>query len=177
MSLPKIEKGKQMLDQPVKKFLALIILGGILISSHPTWAAGETWYTLYKNPEKFGILVFPREFIFPELKEFVLSQGFNEVESGIAVMRSGSKKLNATLMMPEETQNKHRMVRFTTLQILKDQGMMVGIFDPEWGLTLPHKIFLMDEVKKRIPETLEAFRKEVPKKEVFWRPAPALQEK
>ncbi len=166
-----------MLDQPVKKFLVLIILGGILISSLPTWAAGETWYTLYKNREKFGILIFPREFIFPELKEFVLSQGFNEVESGIAVMRSGSKNLNATLMMPEETQNKHRMVRFITLQILKDQGMMVGIFDPEWGLTLPHRIFLMEDVKKRIPETLEAFRKEDPKKEIFWRPAPALQEK
>ena len=164
--------------QPIKNFLVLIILGGILISSRPALAAGETWYTLYKNREKFGILIFPREFIFPELKEFVLSQGFKEVESGIAEMRSGSNKLNATLMMPEEVQQKHGMARFITLQILKGQGgMMVGIFDPEWGLTLPHRIFLMEDVKKRIPETLEAFRKEDPKKEIFWRPAPALREK
>lgn len=158
-----------MLGRVLKHFLPIIMLWVLLISPHAAEATGETWYTLYKNRENFGILIFPREFIFPELKEFVLSQGFKNVESGIAVMRSGSKKLNSTMMMPEEVQKSHGMERFITLQILKDQGIMVGIFDPEWGLTLPHKVFLMDEVKQRIPQTLEAFRKENPKKEIFWR--------
>ena len=158
-----------MLGRVIKKILPLIALWVLLIPPHIAVAAGETWYSLYKNRENFGILIFPREFIFPELKEFVLSQGFKKVESGMAVMRSGSKKLNATMMMPEEVQKSHGMERFITLQILNDQGIMVGIFDPEWGLTLPSKIFRMDEVKQRIPQTLEAFRKENPKKEIFWR--------
>ena len=159
-------KGNKMLNQIVKKSLALSLLGAVLSAACPVFAAGETWYTLYKNRENFGILIFPSELISPELKEFVLNSGFKEVESGHSVMRSGSKNLNATFMMPEAIQNKYRMERFITLQVLGNGGIMVGVFDPEWGLTLPRKIFELDEVKKKVPQTLQIFRKDSPKKEI-----------
>ena len=137
-----------------------------LIVSSPAFAAGETWYTLYKNRENFGILIFPSEHISFELKEFIQSSGFNEVETGHAVMRSGTKNLNSAFMMPEEIQKKYQMKRFITLQVLANGGIMVGVFDPEWGLTLPNKIFELEDVKKRVPETLKIFRKDNPKKEI-----------
>lgn len=153
-------------NQIVKKLLALSLIGAVLLTSCQVFAAGETWYTLYKNRENFGILIFPSEHISPELKEFVLNSGFKEVESGHSVMRSGSKNLNATFMMPEAVQKKYRMERFITLQVLGNGGIMVGIFDPEWGLTLPSKIFELGEVKKKVPETLKIFRKDNPNKEI-----------
>ena len=155
-----------MLNQTSKKILALAIIGISLLVSCPAFGAGETWYTLYKNRENFGILIFPSDLNSPELKEIVLGNGFKEVETGHAVMRSGSKNLNATFMMPESIQKKYRMERFITLQVLGRGGIMVGVYDPGWGLTLPNKIFELDDVKKRIPQTLKIFRKDNPKKEV-----------
>ena len=102
----------------------------------------------------------------PELKDIVNGSGFKEVESGQAVMRSGSKNLNATFMMPKAIQDKHQMQRFITLQVLRNGGIMVGVFDPEWGLTLPNKIFGLDDVKTKIPKTLQIFRKDSPKREI-----------
>jgi hypothetical protein len=156
-----------MVQKDYSKNIVFVLLSGIfLYLSSPVFAAGETWYTLYKNRENFGILIFPSESNTVELKEFIKSSGFNEVESGHAVMRSGSKNLNSTFMMPKEIQAKYDMERFITLQVLGNGGIMVGVFDPEWGLTLPTKIFEFEEVKKRVPETLKVFRKDNPKKEI-----------
>jgi hypothetical protein len=149
-----------------KKVLLIVLSGIFLFISTPAFSAGETWYTLYKNRENFGILIFPSESIMVELKDFIQGSGFNKVESGQAVMRSGSKNMNSTYMMPMEVQAKYDMQRFITLQVLGNGGIMVGIFDPEWGLTLPTKIFEIDEVKKKVPETLKVFRKDNPKKEI-----------
>jgi hypothetical protein len=99
--------------------------------------------------------------MFPELKEFIDSQGFNTLESGLAVMRYGSKEENATYMMPPEIQDKHQMKRFIIIQILSNgSSLMIGIYDPKHGLTLPSAIFDLEAVKKNVPKTLEAFRKE-----------------
>ena len=42
---------------------------------------------------------------------------------------------------------------------------MVGIFDPEWGLTLPSPIHKLDGIKENIPKTLNLFRKHLKKRE------------
>ncbi|MCH8156550.1 MAG: hypothetical protein IID18_02160 [Nitrospinae bacterium] len=126
--------------------------------------AAEFQYQLYKNPENFGILVFPKDSIFADLEEYVQSIGFDPVESGKAVMRSGSKGLNATYMMPEPVQEKHSIKRFIVLQVIAGQNILVGVFDPDWGLTLPSAIYRLDEVKRNIPKTLNLFRKNNPQR-------------
>ena len=119
------------------------------------------YYSLFGNMERHGILVFPKARMFPDLKAFIDSQGFEPLETGLAVMRYGSKEENATYMMPPEIQDKHQMKRFIVIQVLSNgSSLMVGIYDPKHGLTLPSAIFDLEAVKKNIPKTLEAFRKE-----------------
>ena len=122
-------------------------------------------YQLYKNYENFGILVFPKDQIFVELEEYIQEIGFNHVESGQAVMRFGPNNENQTYLMPESVQKKYSMDRFIVLQVLAHQNMVVGIFDPEWGLTLPSPIHRLDEIKENIPKTLNLFRKHLKKRE------------
>ena len=122
-------------------------------------------YQLYKNFENFGILVFPEDRIFTGLGEYIQEIGFNPVESGQAVMRFGLKNENQTLMMPKSVQNKHSMDRFIILQVIANDNMVVGIFDPEWGLTLPGPIYRLDRVKDNISKTLNLFRKHLKKRE------------
>jgi len=122
-------------------------------------------YQLYKNFENFGILIFPKERIFTELGGYLKEIGFNSVESGQAVMRFGLKNENQTMMMPESVQNKHSMHRFIILQVIANDNMVVGIFDPEWGLTLPGPIFNLDGIKENISKTLNLFREHLKKKE------------
>ena len=122
-------------------------------------------YQLYKNFENFGILIFPKNRIFTGLGEYIQEIGFNPVESGQAVMRFGLKNENQTLMMPESVQNKHSMDRFIILQVIANNNMVVGIFDPEWGLTLPGPIHKLDTVKDNISKTLNLFRKHLKKRE------------
>jgi len=122
-------------------------------------------YQLYKNFENFGILIFPKDRIFTELGEYIQEIGFNPVESGQAVMRFGLKNENQTLMMPESVQKKHSMDRFIILQVIANNNMVVGIFDPEWGLTLPGPIYKLDTVKDNILKTLNMFRKHLKKRE------------
>ena len=122
-------------------------------------------YQLYKNFENFGILIFPKDRIFTGLGEYIKELGFNPVESGQAVMRFGLKKENQTLMMPESVQNKHSMDRFIILQVIANDNMLVGIFDPEWGLTLPGPIFNLDGIKENISKTLNLFREHLKKRE------------
>ena len=57
------------------------------------------------------------------------------------------------------------MDRFIILQVIAHQNILVGIFDPEWGLTLPSAIHRLDEIKENIPKTLNLFRKHLKKRE------------
>ena len=122
-------------------------------------------YQLYKNFENFGILIFPKDRIFTGLGEYIKAIGFNPVESGQAVMRFGLKNENQTMMMPESVQNKHSMDRFMTLQVIANDNMVVGIFDPEWGLTIPGPIFNLNGIKENISKTLNLFRGHLKKRE------------
>ena len=131
-------------------------------------------YQLYKNNEDFGIVVFPKAQNFAELDEFIISNIFEQVESGKAVMRYGSKGENETFMMPLEIQKKHSIEKFMVIQVLTPTRLLIGVFDPEWGLTLPSSVFGLEEMKKNIPKTLDVFRGDNPRKEILWewRPEP-----
>jgi hypothetical protein len=141
-------------------------------------AAPRYFYQLYTNPESFGIVVFPRKSIFPELEATIQSLGFKKAESGEAVMRSGNKKENFTYMMPKDVQKKHRLEKFIILQILNDGvGVMVGVYEQEFGLTLPTKVFVVQELKDNISKTLDIFRKQLrqEKEEIQWIPGAILK--
>ena len=131
----------------------------------PVSTASGQEYQLYKNSENFGIVVFPKRHHFPELDQYFRSLVFESVSSGKAVMRFGSKGENETLMMPLQVQREHAIEKFIVIQILADHKMLVGIFDPEWGLTLPSSTYLMDAVKQNIPKTLNIFRGSNPRKQ------------
>jgi len=122
-------------------------------------------YQLYKNFENLGILIFPKDRIAKDLDQYVQQKGFNPVESGQAVMRFGLKNENQTFMMPKSVQEKHSMTRFIVLQVIANQNMVVGIYDPQFGLTLPGPIYDLDGIKKHIPKTLNLFRKHLNKRE------------
>lgn len=83
-------------------------------------------------------------------------------------MRSGSKGENETFMMPLDVQKKHSIEKFMVIQVLAQFRMMIGIFDPEWGLTLPSSIFGFEEMKKNIPKTLDVFRGNNKRKAIQW---------
>ena len=87
----------------MKHLIALIALTLFLA---PVQArAGSSYdYQLYKNNESYGIVVFPKKYIFKALGDYIASISFDAVESGKAVMRRGSKNENETLMMPLEVQ-------------------------------------------------------------------------
>ncbi len=154
--------------------LALGVLVMVLALPFTSAEAGSKYfYQLYTNPENFGLVIFPRELIFPELEETIRSLDFKKIESGEAVMRSGNKKENFTYMMPADVQKKHRLEKFIILQILTDGvGIMVGIYDQEFGLTLPTKVFIVQELKGNISKTLDVFRKQLreEKQEIRWVP-------
>ena len=84
-------------------------------------------------------------------------------------MRSGTKGDNETYMMPLEVQKKYDIKKFIVLQILDDQKLLVGIYDPEWGLTLPTTVFGLEEVKTNIPKTLNIFRGTNRRRETLWK--------
>ena len=78
--------------------------------------AGDDYdYQLYKNHEKFGIVVFPKENIFKDLDNYLKSIAFEVADSGKAVMRHGLKEANATYMMPLEVQKKHSIEKFIVI--------------------------------------------------------------
>jgi len=138
----------------MRPFFAILFC--ILLGLPSTVLAGD--YQLYKNHENFGIVVFPKENIFKDLDNYLKSIPFEVAESGKAVMRHGSKEENATYMMPLEVQKKHSIEKFIVIQILGDNSMLAGIYDPQWGLTLPSTIYQLEAVKKNILKTLNVFR-------------------
>ena len=153
----------------VKSLFSLVTALLILIPAHSS-AQSDYEYQLYQNHEKFGIVVFPKSNLYADLEETIRLLGFEVVTSGEAVMRYGPRGQNQTFMMPPDVQKKHSVERFIILQVLADHNLLIGIYDPDWELTLPSTIFPLDEVKKRIPQTLDAFRKTGPRKEILWRP-------
>ena len=132
----------------------------VFLSSFPSPAlAGSGYeYKLFKNSENYGIVVFPKKLMFEDLESYLLSIPFELAESGKAVMRHGSKNENATYMMPMEVQRRHSIEKFIVIQIIDPMSMMVGVYDPEWGLTLPSAIVEMETIKQNIPRTLNVFR-------------------
>ncbi len=152
---------------------SLLVLAGALALPSRVWAKDRFFYNLYLNPEKFGLVVFPREFESPELKQVIKDLRFNPVESGEAVMRFGVKGENITYMMPKEVQKKHGIEKFLILQILTDRiGIMVGIYEQEFGLSLPTRVFLVGDLKENISKTLEIFRRQLQqeKQGIHWTP-------
>ena len=116
-------------------------------------------YHLFKNPENYGLLIFPKGAASRELEEYIGTLDFNPVASGNAVMRFGEKKENMTKMMPLEVQEKHGIKKFIILQILAaNKGILVGIYEQQYGLTLPPTIYKLEDIKKNIPKTLDMFR-------------------
>jgi len=144
-------------------FFAVVLFLPKMINAAPSNSGYD--YQLYKNYENFGILVFPKDQIFVELEEYIQEIGFNPVDSGQAVMRFGPNNENQTYLMPESVQIKHSMNRFIVLQVIAHQNILVGISDPEWGLTLPSAIFRLNGIKQNIPKTLNMFRKHLKKRE------------
>jgi hypothetical protein len=141
----------------MRPFFAILFC--LLLGLPSTVLAGSDYdYQLYKNHENFGIVVFPKENIFEDLDNYLKSIPFEVAESGKAVMRHGSKKENSTYMMPLEVQKKHSIEKFIVIQILGDNSMLAGIYDPQWGLTLPSTIYQLEAVKKNILKTLNVFR-------------------
>ena len=115
-------------------------------------------YKLYKNHENYGIVVFPKKLIFKDLENYLFSIPFESAESGKAVMRRGTKNENATYMMPLVAQKRHSIEKFIVIQVIDSMSMLVGVYDPEWGLTLPSAIVEMETIKQNIPKTLNVFR-------------------
>ena len=145
----------------------LITLIALMLCIAPIQArAGSGYdYQLYKNHEDFGIVVFPKKYIFKALGDYIASISFDAVESGKAVMRRGSRNENATLMMPSDVQKKHSIEKFIVIQVLGQYEMLAGIYDPEWGLTLPSATHGMEALKENIPKTLNIFRGSNPQRQ------------
>ena len=147
----------------MKIFAALIAL--ILFLVPMQVQAGSSYeYQLYKNHENYGIVIFPKKFIQKDLSDYIASIAFSEVESGKAVMRRGSKNENETLMMPLEVQKKHSVEKFIVIQVLGQDEMLAGIYDPQWGLTVPSTRFSLEALKENIPKTLNIFRGDNPQR-------------
>lgn len=140
------------------RLLTTLIILTLLLAPMQAWAGSSYDYQLYKNNENYGIVIFPKKFIFKELSDKIASLSFKEAASGKAVMRRGSKNENETLMMPLEVQKKHSIEKFIVIQVLTQHEMLAGIYDPEWGLTLPSTAFNLETLVDNISKTLNVFR-------------------
>ena len=92
------------------------------------------------------------------MTQYIQSLKFQLAESGKAVFRHGAKNENGTYMMPESVQKRHRIEKFIIIQTLSEYDFMIGIYHPEWGLTLPRPRYTLEELQKNIPKTLQVFR-------------------
>ncbi len=129
------------------------------VSPCTCFAMNDIDYQLYKNSENFGIVVFPKNIISSDLDSYAKGMNFEPVESGKAVKRCGTKGKDETYMMPQEVQKKYDIKKFIIIRLLpKDDELMIGIYDPEWGLTLPKDKYLLKEIVDNIPKTLDVFR-------------------
>lgn len=154
----------------------IMVIIALCLSMNPVLANPSPDYTyqLYKNMEDFGIVIFPKEGIFPELEQYIQSIDFNPVESGKAVMRSGPDGESSTYMMPQDVQDRYSIKKFIILQVLSDNRLVSGIFDPDWGLTILPDKFGFDDIRENIRETLIIFRRTDSFKKINWRPRNVL---
>jgi len=148
----------------IMRTLATLIALVLFLAPMQAKAGSGYDYQLYKNHENYGIVVFPKKFIFKELHDHIAAMSFLEVESGEAVMRRGTKNENESLMMPLEVQKKHSIEKFIVIQVLTRHEMLAGIYDPQWGLTLPSSTFGLDALKTNIEKTLNVFRGDNPQR-------------
>ena len=81
-------------------------------------------------------------------------------------MRRGTKNENESLMMPLEVQKKHSIEKFIVIQVLNKHEMLVGIYDPQWGLTLPSSSFGLEAFKTNVDKTLNVFRGDNPRRKI-----------
>lgn len=72
--------------------LSCLLFSLVSISSILAEEAEETEYHLFKNPENYGLLIFPKGAASNELEDFIGSLDFKSVASGNAVMRFGEKR-------------------------------------------------------------------------------------
>jgi len=149
----------------ISSFICYLAVGGMLSILSPALSWGME-YQLYKNAENFGIVVFPPENQSDDLKSYLHTLNFKSVETGPAVMRFGPRKENQTYMMPLEIQGKHSIEMFIILQALADEKLLVGIYHPDWELTLPTTLFSLEEIKEKIDKTLNVFRGNNPAKKI-----------
>ncbi|MEK7306177.1 MAG: hypothetical protein AAB014_00935 [Nitrospirota bacterium] len=151
--------------------LVTVILS-LCLSNNPVLAdpSPDYEYQLYENMEDFGIVIFPKEGIFPELEQYIQSINFKPVESGKAVMRSGPNGEGSTYMMPQDVQDRYSIKKFIILQVLSDNRLVAGIFDPDWGLTILPDKFQLDDIRENIRETLNIFRRTDSFKKINWKP-------
>jgi hypothetical protein len=151
--------------KPILSFFLYLAVAGMLSILTPVLSWGME-YQLYKNAENFGIVVFPPENQSEDLKSYFHTLNFKSVETGQAVMRFGPRKENQTYMMPLEIQEKHSIKMFIILQALVDEKLLVGIYHPDWELTLPTTTFLLQDIKEKIEKTLNVFRGSNPAKKI-----------
>ena len=153
------------------KSVFAILLFTLLGLPFSALADSEYEYQLYKNYENYGIVVFPKKNIFKDLESYLFSISFESAESGKAVMRRGTKNENATYMMPLEAQKRHSIEKFIVIQVIDSMSMLVGVYDPEWGLTLPSAIVEMETIKQNIPKTLNVFRGQNRQRQTHFKPS------
>ncbi|MEK7846589.1 MAG: hypothetical protein AAB257_06460, partial [Nitrospinota bacterium] len=60
---------------------------------------------------------------------------------------------------PQDVQDKYAIKKFIILQILDDKSLLIGIYDPDLGLTLLPRAYQLDEIGENIKETLKIFRR------------------
>ncbi len=149
----------------------IMVIIALCLSINPALAdpSPDYAYQLYKNMEDFGIVIFPKEGIFPELEQYIQSINFKPVESGKAVMRSGPDGESSTYMMPQDVQDRYAIKKFIVLQVLSDNRLVAGIFDPDWGLTILPDKFRLDDIKENIRETLIIFSRTDSFKKINWK--------
>jgi hypothetical protein len=153
----------------MRYFTSLLITLAFSLAPIQVWAGSGYEYQLYKNHENFGIVIFPKKSIYKELNDYLTSIAFETVESGKAVMRRGSKNENETLMMPLAVQKKYSIEKFIVIQVLGKDAMLAGIYDPEWGLTLPSAQHTLEALTENIPKTLNVFRGNNPQRKTEMR--------
>ena len=153
------------------KSIFVILLFTFLGFPFSALADSANEYKLYKNHENYGIVVFPKKLIFKDLENYLFSIPFESAESGKAVMRHGTKNENATYMMPLEAQKRHSIEKFIVIQVIDSMSMLVGVYHPEWGLTLPSAIVEMETIKQNIPKTLNVFRGQNRQRQTHFKPS------
>ena len=60
-------------------------------------------------------------------------------------------------MMPLEVQKQYSIEKFIVIQVLGQDEMLAGIYDPQWGLTLPSARHWHGSPERKYSENIEHF--------------------